>query len=128
MSFYRCFLCCHLAQVIVFLEIHDRKMEQDSTKLVVDCKTKTSSQEVLFDFIAESVAMFIKEKKIREELPVGFVFSFAVNQESLKSGKLIRRGKGKLIFWGKGYEVTGADDKDVVQLLKDAFDRKVSVQ
>ena len=94
-------------------------MEQDSEKFIVDCKTKTSSQQVLFDFIAESVARFIKDKKIPEKLPVGFVFSFPVKHKSLKSGKLI--------CWAKGYNVGGAVGKDVVQLLKDAFDRKVSV-
>ena len=74
------------------------------------------TQEDLFEFIAQSVAEFIKERKITKKLPVGFPFSFPVKQESLISGKLIRLTRG--------YKATGVEGKDVVQLLKAAFDRR----
>lgn len=98
------------------LEIHDGKTEQDFEKLFIDDKTKQSSQEVLFDFIADCVAKFIKDRKITKKLPLGFTFSFPVKQESLISGKLIR--------WTKDFKATGAEGEDVVQLLKAAFDRR----
>ena len=85
-------------------------------KHVIDDKTKQSSQEVLFDFIAESAANFIKDRNITKKLPLAFTFSFPVKQESLTSGKLI--------CWTKEYMATGAVGEDVVKLLKDAFKRK----
>lgn len=85
-------------------------------KLFIDDETKQSSQEILFDFIADSVAKFIKDRKITKKLPLGFTFSFPVKQDSLVSGKLIR--------WTKDFKATGAEGEDVVQLLKAAFDRR----
>ena len=76
-------------------------------------------QEDLFNFTAKCVAEFTKEKAITKKLPVGFAFSFPVKQENLTSGKLLR--------WTKGYKATGAEHKDVVQLLKAAFDKWVSI-
>lgn len=109
----------HTISNIVSIEIHGGEIKPHSRTFQVDTKAKTSSQEVLFDFIAKSVAKFIKDKKLQNKLRVGFAFSFPVEQESLRSGKLIR--------WGKGYSVDGAKGKNVVQLLEEAFDRKVSV-
>ena len=108
--------CHYCIPDIVSLEIHNGKTEQDFVKLFIDDKTKQSSQEVLFDFIANSVAKFIKDRKIMKKLPLGFTFSFPVKQESLISGKLIR--------WTKDFKATGAEGEDVVQLLKAAFDRR----
>lgn len=100
----------------VIIEIHDGNVEQDFIKSFIDDKTKQSSQEILFDFIADCVAKFIKDRKITKKLPLGFTFSFPVKQESLVSGKLIR--------WTKDFKATGAVGSDVVQLLKAAFDRR----
>ena len=102
--------------------IQDRKIElQHDQTFHIEPEIKTSSQDVLFDFIANSVAKFIKDKNVTEKLPVGFTFSFPVKQESLNSGELI--------CWVKGYNASGAKGKDVVQLLKDAFNRRrVSIQ
>ena len=102
------------------VEIHEGRITiQYSDKFLIEEKTKQSSQKILFDFIAESVAKFKKKREITEKLPTGFIFPFPVKQERLISGKLIR--------WTKGYEVTGAVGEDVVQLLKDAFKRRVSI-
>ena len=51
--------------------------------LKVDDETKQSTQEKLFDFIAQCVADFNKEQKITTKLPLGFTFSFPVKQHSL---------------------------------------------
>ena len=84
--------------------------------MVIDDKTKQSTQEILFDFIAKSVADFMKEQNITTKLPLGFTFSFPVDQKSLISGTLIR--------WTKDFSATGAVGKDVVQLLRQAFIRQ----
>ena len=92
----------------------------NSKKFVIDDNIKKSSQEDLFDFIVESVAEFIKDRNITK-VSIGFSFAAPVKQEDLISGELIR--------WGKGYNVSEAIGKDVVQLLRDAFNRKrVSIQ
>lgn len=89
---------------------------QIDTKLVIDDDTKQSTQEKLFDFIAQCVADFIKEQNITAKLPLGFTFSFPVKQHSLTSGDLIR--------WTKDFTASGAVGKNVVHLLKEAFDRR----
>ena len=89
---------------------------QIDKKLMIDDETKQSTQEKLFDFIAQCVADFNKEQKITTKLPLGFTFSFPVKQHSLTSGDLIR--------WTKDFTASGAVGKNVVQLLKEAFDRR----
>lgn len=91
-------------------------MSQVDKQMVIDDKTKQSTQEVLFDFIAKSVAGFMKEQNITTKLPLGFTFSFPVAQTSLISGTLIR--------WTKDFSATGAMGMDVVQLLRQAFNRQ----
>ena len=74
------------------------------------------TQEVLFDFVAEQVASFIKDRKITKKLPMGFTFSFPVLNTSLTSGTLVR--------WTKCFDADGAVGEDPVRLLREAFDRK----
>lgn len=79
------------------------------------------SGEQLFDHIAECLANFMKENKvIRELLPLGFTFSFPLTQLGLTTGILER--------WTKGFNCSGVIGQDVVQLLKDAIDRRGDVQ
>ena len=90
--------------------------DPDIEEYKIDKKTRRTTQEVLFDFVAECVAEFIKDRKITKKLPLGFTFSFPVENTSLISGTLIR--------WTKDFTATGAVGEDVVRLLKEAFDRK----
>ena len=62
---------------------------QIDKKMTIDTATKQSTQEKLFDFIAQSMADFVKEHKIKEKLPLGFTFSFPVHQTSLISGTIM---------------------------------------
>ena len=59
---------------------------------------------------------FTAKHDIKETLPLGFTFSFPVNQLSLTSGILVR--------WTKDFGVEGAIGEDVVQLLAQALKRK----
>ncbi|VDK63693.1 unnamed protein product [Gongylonema pulchrum] len=74
----------------------------------------------LFDHIASCLENFIKEKKLEdedEEIPLGFTFSFPVDQDSINSGTLTN--------WNKGFSASGCVgndvdvDVDVVALLND---------
>ena len=83
----------------------------------IEDEMKHGTQQQLFDFIADSVAQFTKEKNLTTKLPLGFTFSFPVRQISLTSGTLIR--------WTKDFSASGAEGEDVVRLLKEALKRKV---
>ncbi len=83
-----------------------------------DKKIYTTTGDALFDFIAESVAQFMKAKRIPADrkIRLGFTFSFAVNQTGMASGKLDR--------WSKEFKATGVIGQDVVELLNNAFTRR----
>ena len=80
------------------------------------------------DYLAESVDAFLTTHAIRtpgdelratggtETIPLGFTFSFPVEQSAIDSGKLLT--------WTKGFSVKNVVGQDVVQLLQKAFDRK----
>lgn len=75
----------------------------------------------LFDHIAECLANFIKEHQIQnEKLPLGFTFSFPLQQKGLT--------KGILISWTKGFNCEGVVNEDVVELLEAALRRRGDVQ
>ena len=92
---------------------------QIDKKMTIDVATKQSTQEKLFDFIAQSMADFVKEHQIKEKLPLGFTFSFPVHQTSLIAGTLIH--------WTKDFSATGAEGSDVVAMLRDALCRRKGV-
>ena len=60
--------------------------------------------EDLFNYIADCLAKFTKEKEISNEiLPLGFTFSFPCKQKGLDSGELIT--------WTKGFTCPGVEGK-----------------
>lgn len=72
----------------------------------------------LFDHIAECLAKFISTLELdpEEELPLGFTFSFPLKQNGLDSGNLVA--------WTKGFNCPGVVGRDVVELLREAIDRR----
>ncbi|KAH8358921.1 hypothetical protein KR093_003250 [Drosophila rubida] len=71
----------------------------------------------LFDFIAECLASYCKEMHIeKENLPLGFTFSFPLQQVGIN--------KGIMITWTKGFKCDGVVGKNVVELLQDAINRR----
>ncbi|KAI8059343.1 hexokinase-domain-containing protein [Gongronella butleri] len=88
-------------------------------KYVISDRLKTGEMRELCDFIADCVDNFISEHgsdHLEEALQLGFTFSFPVLQTDIN--------RGSLIYWTKGFNCTGAVNKDVVVLLQDAFLRK----
>ena len=77
---------------------------------------KTGTQEKLFDFIAQSMADFLKQYKIDRKLPLGFTFSFPVAQTSLTAGVLKK--------WTKDFNGSGAVGRDVIEMLQEALSRR----
>ena len=66
--------------------------------------------EKLFDYIAECLAHFTKDRKISHEiLPLGFTFSFPCRQKGLDVGELIG--------WTKGFKCAGVEGKAKNRIL-----------
>lgn len=62
------------------------------------------------------LSLFQEHNVYAERLPLGFTFSFPLQQLGLTKGLLVR--------WTKGFDCSGVIDEDVVQLLKDAIARR----
>ncbi|XP_033922854.1 hexokinase-3 [Melopsittacus undulatus] len=71
----------------------------------------------LFNHIIECIMDFqLKQDLMEQILPLGFTFSFPCQQLGLD--------KAVLLNWTKGFNASGCVGKDVVQLLRDAAQRK----
>ncbi|KAI0240261.1 hypothetical protein L0F63_000089 [Massospora cicadina] len=89
-------------------------------KSVIPDTLKSEAASYLFDFVACNIENFLKENHLEpadaNPIPLGFTFSFPVDQIAIN--------RGKLIMWNKGFTCPGAVDMDIVQLLQDALDRR----
>jgi hexokinase len=65
----------------------------------------------LFDFIAECVLEEIGTGD--DSLPLGFTFSFPLQQEAIN--------RGKLVEWTKGFTASDVEGRDVAELLNSSF-------
>ncbi|XP_065187084.1 hexokinase-1-like [Sycon ciliatum] len=81
---------------------------------------KATTQEALFDHIAECLQKFVDANGITEKLPLGFTFSFPVLQTGLT--------KGTLIKWTKGFRAVGAEKHDIIELLRAALKRRQGIE
>ncbi|NXO95717.1 HXK3 protein, partial [Certhia brachydactyla] len=71
----------------------------------------------LFDHIIDCIIDFqIKQNLMAQALPLGFTFSFPCQQVGLD--------KALLLTWTKGFSASGCVGQDVVQLLREAAQRK----
>eukprot|EP00731_Ephydatia_muelleri_P037457 Em0475g5a len=111
-------------------QIKDREILQLDKRLRIDDKTKQSTQQELFNFVAQVLWEFEEEHKITENLPIGFTFSFPVQQTGLISGTLIEwtkdftaaRGSGAGCHqdcWKQPWKRKGTIARDVVALVND---------
>ena len=87
-------------------------------KFALEKRHMNGSAELFFDFIADSVKIFLKKYKLPEtsSLNLGFTFSFPIRQTGIASGILI--------CWTKGFEARGVVGNDVVKLMNEAFARR----
>lgn len=89
-------------------------------KFVMSESLKSSTAEVLWDFLADCTAEFIDKHHPHngDVLPLAFTFSFPVTQPNIRSGILQR--------WTKDFDVKGVEGEDVVPQLEEAFRKRVS--
>jgi len=104
---------------VLLVQILDGEVHMDGDVFPLDRTIMQSDAKTLFDYIADCISLLVKKKGIKDKsLPLGFTFSFPVQQHSLVSGDLIR--------WTKGFTAEGVEGQDVVRLLKEALKRKKS--
>lgn len=85
---------------------------------IPDSYRTTQNRDELFAFIAESVKNFIEETYpdgVKGNLPLGFTFSYPASQNKINEGILQR--------WTKGFDIPNVEGHDVVQLLKEQFEK-----
>ena len=85
-------------------------------EMKISKEKKEGTQQKLFDFIAQSMADFLKKHSITRRLPLGFTFSFPVEQTSLTAGSLKR--------WTKDFKASGAEGRNVTEMLQEAIARR----
>ena len=102
---------------VLLISVHDGEVKMKSDTYPLEQAVMTSDATTLFDYIAGCIELFVKKNNLSDRsLPLGFTFSFPVQQLSLTSGLLIK--------WTKGFSATGVENEDVVRLLKEALVRK----
>uniref|UniRef100_A0A8B9S2B8 hexokinase n=1 Tax=Accipiter nisus TaxID=211598 RepID=A0A8B9S2B8_9AVES len=84
---------------------------------VIPTAVMQGTGEALFNHIIECIMDFqLKQNLLEQVLPLGFTFSFPCQQLGLD--------KAVLLSWTKGFSASGCVGQDVVQLLREAAQRK----
>ncbi|XP_069628367.1 hexokinase-3 isoform X1 [Haliaeetus albicilla] len=84
---------------------------------VIPTAVMQGTGEALFNHIIECIMDFqLKQDLMEQVLPLGFTFSFPCQQLGLD--------KAVLLSWTKGFSASGCVGQDVVQLLREAAQRK----
>jgi len=106
------------------VELTDEKGAFDiiQSKYRLPEELKTGSADELFEYIADCLASFVNEHHSNSEkmgkLPLGFTFSYPCSQDTIDHGVLQR--------WTKGFDINGVEGHDVVPMLENALEEKVS--
>ncbi|EDW84127.1 uncharacterized protein Dwil_GK18967 [Drosophila willistoni] len=104
-------------RVLLVTLISDSESDMISKTYIMDKSLIIGPGSELFDFIAECLAKFCKDHQVeRDNLPLGFTFSFPLRQDGLANGVLTA--------WTKGFSCDGVVGKNVVQLLNEAIARR----
>ncbi|EDV93625.1 hexokinase type 2 [Drosophila grimshawi] len=92
-------------------------VDTESKSYVISKALQEGPGKQLFDFIAECLSDFCKEHKIeKDNIPLGFTFSFPCKQNGIDNGTLVA--------WTKGFQADGVVGKNVVELLREAINRR----
>lgn len=106
---------------VLLITLEPGNIDTISRSFVIGQALQEGPGKDLFDFIAECLAEFCKQQRVdQENLPLGFTFSFPVQQMGL--------AKGLLVAWTKGFKCDGVVGKNVVDLLQDALNRRGDVK
>ncbi len=106
---------------VMLLELKSGKIVREEVAYYqVEEATRLGPGTVLFDFLASCIADFVKNKiKAQgntEALPLGFTFSFPMEQRGLDVGILVA--------WTKSFNASGVVGNDAVRMLNDALQRQ----
>ncbi|RUS22562.1 hexokinase-domain-containing protein [Endogone sp. FLAS-F59071] len=105
---------------IMKVTFHGRgRTETRQQKFTASENLKHGDARALFDYLAECLDLFltnIGHQDPEHPLQLGFTFAFPVHQTAVNHGTLIQ--------WTKGFDITGAEGKDVVDLLQQSLKRK----
>ncbi|OCT71813.1 hexokinase HKDC1 [Xenopus laevis] len=93
-----------------------QKVQMDSQYYPMPNETMTGSGAELFDYVTDCLEDFIKKRQIKENLPLGFTFSFPCKQTKLD--------EGVLISWTKEFKARGVQGSDVVNVLRSTLQKK----
>ncbi|CAL8265586.1 unnamed protein product [Merluccius merluccius] len=95
-----------------------RVVTMDSQICEIPQNIMLGTGEQLFDHLAKCLSAFLDTKPTLKgkTLPLGFTFSFPCEQKEIDKSILIR--------WTKGFNCSGVEGHDVVQLLRDAVLRR----
>lgn len=102
---------------VLLIELSVEHFEMKSKIFAIPQHIMLGSGEQLFDHIAECLAIFVKEERVADQrLPLGFTFSFPLDQKGLTVGLLEK--------WTKGFNCSNVVGNDVVQMLNEAIERR----
>jgi hexokinase len=98
------------------------KSELDQERYKLPEEMKTGDAEGLWNFIADKLAMFVKDRSLDKKystekpMPLGFTFSYPATQE--------RIDHAVLQTWTKGFDIKGVEGNDVAQQLREKIEAK----
>ncbi|NXD39292.1 HXK3 protein, partial [Copsychus sechellarum] len=102
---------------VLVVHVTEEGISMASEIYVIPAAIMQGTGEALFDHIIDCIIDFqMKQNLVTQMLPLGFTFSFPCQQVGLD--------KALLLTWTKGFSASGCVGKDVVQLLRDAAQRK----
>lgn len=96
-----------------------RIVKQESEEVPIPQEVMTGSSKDLFNFLAETIINFVSKEAAlgfeasNQKRDIGFTFSFPVNQTKVN--------RGEIIEWTKGFLISDAVGKDVVEQLQNAL-------
>ncbi|NWZ35216.1 HXK2 protein, partial [Brachypodius atriceps] len=102
---------------VLVVRVSEDGINMASEIYVIPVAIMQGTGEALFDHIIDCIIDFqTKQNLVTHTLPLGFTFSFPCQQMGLD--------KALLLTWTKGFSASGCVGQDVVQLLRDAAQRK----
>ncbi|NXS86473.1 HXK2 protein, partial [Erpornis zantholeuca] len=102
---------------VLVVHVAEEGISMASEIYVIPAAIMRGTGEALFDHIIDCIVDFqTKQNLMTHTLPLGFTFSFPCQQVGLD--------KALLLTWTKGFTASGCVGQDVVQLLREAAQRK----
>lgn len=109
---------------VLLVKLHNKEVKMSHQIYTIAEEIRNGgTADALFGYIAECLAKFVKQElgaDARKINTVGFTFSFPVDQNSLSSGVLME--------WTKGFDVSGVEREDVVELLMEAIKKRNEIE